>query len=252
MGQAPDLTLRGVRVVDARGVVADRADVVVRGGRIVSVGGGSTSDGAVLELAPVEHTVLAHEGGVVAEVDALTVGLAASALGAGRRTKDDAVDHAVGICLQASVGDRVAAGDPLLTIFARDEAGVAAGMAPAEPVDDILAEIRAQGFELTRVQRTWLGRVRIIAQNASFRREVVIDPTTGEIRRDLLIPKSAPESQPDLGSSREIGPIGEEPGAEDPPAAPGEGEDDDTGWGGGWGSQGEPAEGAGAGDTNAQ
>ncbi|MCW2928954.1 MAG: pdp [Thermoleophilia bacterium] len=76
---------------------------------------------APLELAPVEHTVLAHEGGVVAEIDALTVGLAAARLGAGRRTKNDAVDHAVGIELQASVGDRVAAGDPLLTIYARDD-----------------------------------------------------------------------------------------------------------------------------------
>ncbi len=76
---------------------------------------------AALEFAPVEHTVLAHEGGVVAELDALTVGLAAMRLGAGRRTKDDAVDHAVGIELQANVGDRVAAGDPLLTIYARDD-----------------------------------------------------------------------------------------------------------------------------------
>ncbi len=76
---------------------------------------------APLELAPVEHTVLAHEGGVITELDALTVGLAAMRLGAGRRTKDDVVDHAVGIELQASVGDRVAAGDPLLTIYARDD-----------------------------------------------------------------------------------------------------------------------------------
>ena len=71
------------------------------------------------------------------------------------------------------------------------------------------------------MQRTWLGRVRIIAQNASFRREVVIDPTTGEIRRDLLIPRSAPAGSPaaaeppapqaGLGSSREIGKIEDEP-----------------------------------------
>jgi pyrimidine-nucleoside phosphorylase len=58
---------------------------------------------------------------VVAELDALTVGLAAMRLGAGRRTKDDEVDHAVGIELRANVGDRIAAGDPLLTIYARDD-----------------------------------------------------------------------------------------------------------------------------------
>jgi pyrimidine-nucleoside phosphorylase len=90
---------------------------------------------AKLELAPVEHTVLAHEGGVIAEIDALTVGLAASALGAGRQTKADVVDHGVGICLQATVGDRVAAGDPLLTIFARtDEAAHRAAGAVLERI----------------------------------------------------------------------------------------------------------------------
>ena len=68
-------------------------------------------------------------------------------------------------------------------------AGLAAGQAVADPVDDITEEIRSQGFKIVRVQRTWLGRVRIIGQNASFRREVVIDPTTGEIRRDLLSPR---------------------------------------------------------------
>ena len=51
MGPAADLTLRGVRVVDARGVVADGADVVVRGGRIEAVGTAPTPIGTVLELA---------------------------------------------------------------------------------------------------------------------------------------------------------------------------------------------------------
>ncbi|MCW2956842.1 MAG: pyrimidine-nucleoside phosphorylase [Thermoleophilia bacterium] len=77
---------------------------------------------ATLELAPVEHVVLAAEGGVISELDALTVGLAAARLGAGRQTKDDDVDHAVGIRLHATVGDHIAVGDPLLTIYARTEA----------------------------------------------------------------------------------------------------------------------------------
>ncbi|MCW2925688.1 MAG: deoA, partial [Thermoleophilia bacterium] len=76
---------------------------------------------AALRLAPVEHTVLAHEGGVVAEVDALTVGLAAARLGAGRRTKADRIDHSVGVELHVGVGGSIAAGDPLLTVYARDD-----------------------------------------------------------------------------------------------------------------------------------
>jgi hypothetical protein len=104
------------------------------------------------------------------------------------------------------------------------------------------------------VQRTWLGRVRIIGQNESFRREVVIDPTTGEIRRDLLIPRKPPRgssqppaeppAQPDLGTSRGVGPIGEEPSGPDGDRP----DDGDANWGGGWGSKGAPSEDAGQGE----
>lgn len=132
-------------------------------------------------------------------------------------------------------------------------AGLAAGAARADPVDEIIAEIRSQGFTIARVQRTWLGRVRIIGQNEFYRREVVIDPTTGEIRRDLLIPRkpaagaSAPRTpgQPDLGNSRGIGSIEEEPSGADGSGGGAEGGDDDANWGGGWGSQDAPPEDAG-------
>jgi pyrimidine-nucleoside phosphorylase len=78
---------------------------------------------AHLELAPVEHTVLAHGGGTVTQLDALSIGLTAAKLGAGRARKDDAVDHGVGIRLHVTVGDTVATGEPLFTIYARtDEA----------------------------------------------------------------------------------------------------------------------------------
>lgn len=76
---------------------------------------------AQLELAPVEHTLLAAEGGRVTQLDALTVGLAAARLGAGRRQQGDAVDHGVGIELHTSVGARIGAGEPLLTVYARNE-----------------------------------------------------------------------------------------------------------------------------------
>jgi len=135
-------------------------------------------------------------------------------------------------------------------------AGLAAGMARADPVDEITAEIRAQGFTIAGVQRTWLGRVRIIGQNEHYRREVVIDPTTGEIRRDLLIPRkpgagsSTPQTpaQPELGNSRGIGSIEEEPPGTDGSDGETEGEDDDANWGGGWGSQDTPPEDPGGDD----
>ncbi|MCZ4496282.1 MAG: pyrimidine-nucleoside phosphorylase [Thermoleophilia bacterium] len=96
----------------------------------------SAQDGdpdAELELAPIQLVVPVEEGGTITEIDALTVGLAAARLGAGRQTKDDDVDHAVGIELHATVGDTLAAGDPLMTVYARsDEAAQAAAAAVLE------------------------------------------------------------------------------------------------------------------------
>jgi thymidine phosphorylase len=48
--------------------------------------------------------------------------MAALHLGAGRRTKDDAIDHAVGVVCLRKRGDAVEAGAPLAEIHARDEA----------------------------------------------------------------------------------------------------------------------------------
>ena len=42
-------------------------------------------------------------------------------LGAGRRAKDDEIDHAVGIEVHCNVGDLLTAGDLLMTIHANDE-----------------------------------------------------------------------------------------------------------------------------------
>ena len=64
--------------------------------------------------------------GVVARVDALAVGIAALELGAGRRTKADTIDHAVGVVCFAKRGDTVLAGDDLAEVHARDEASAAA------------------------------------------------------------------------------------------------------------------------------
>ena len=74
-----------------------------------------------LEHAPVLREVAAPRGGVVRRLGALAVGVAALELGAGRRTKADAVDHAVGVVCRAKRGDTVSAGDVLAEVHARDE-----------------------------------------------------------------------------------------------------------------------------------
>jgi len=66
--------------------------------------------------------VFASRDGYVQRLAALPVGLAALHLGAGRRTKDDPIDHAVGVICRKKRGDEVQEGEPLAEIHARDEA----------------------------------------------------------------------------------------------------------------------------------
>ncbi|HXY17184.1 MAG TPA: thymidine phosphorylase [Gaiellaceae bacterium] len=74
-----------------------------------------------LPTAPIVLPVPAPRDGTVAAVGARAVGIAALELGAGRRTKADPVDHAVGVVCRAKRGDRVAAGDVLAEIHASDD-----------------------------------------------------------------------------------------------------------------------------------
>jgi pyrimidine-nucleoside phosphorylase len=83
---------------------------------------GGDPDPGVLEQAPVQRAVPARRDGVVTRLGALDIGNAALDLGAGRRTKADAIDHAVGVLCFAKRGDAVLAGDDLAEVHARDDA----------------------------------------------------------------------------------------------------------------------------------
>jgi pyrimidine-nucleoside phosphorylase len=83
---------------------------------------GGTADEDALPVAPVIRPVKAPAGGYVRRLGAIRVGNAALHLGAGRRTKEDSVDHAVGVVCHAKRGDLVGAGDVLAEIHARSEA----------------------------------------------------------------------------------------------------------------------------------
>jgi pyrimidine-nucleoside phosphorylase len=82
----------------------------------------------VLPEAVVRRSVPAPRDGVVTRVGALAIGVAALELGAGRRTKADAIDHAVGVLCFAKRGDTVLAGDDVAEVHARDEASAAAAV----------------------------------------------------------------------------------------------------------------------------
>lgn len=53
----------------------------------------------------------------VSEIDALTLGEASVLLGAGRATKEDEIDHSVGIILNKKIGDKLETGDVIAKLY---------------------------------------------------------------------------------------------------------------------------------------
>jgi pyrimidine-nucleoside phosphorylase len=82
---------------------------------------GAIDDPSRLPTAARQVEVVAPQDGYVHAIEALDVGLAASLLGAGRETKDSAIDLAVGIVLRKKVGDAVRAGETLAVLHVNRE-----------------------------------------------------------------------------------------------------------------------------------
>jgi len=80
---------------------------------------------AALPGANVVAEVRAPRSGVVTRLAALQVGIASLELGGGRRTKDDRIDHSVGVVCSVKRGQTVDAGQPLAEVHARDEESAA-------------------------------------------------------------------------------------------------------------------------------
>ena len=98
---------------DPRAALADgRAMDVWR--RMISAQGGDPD--APLPTAKETETITAPADGVLTRLDAYAVGVCAWRLGAGRARQGDAVQAAAGVELHAKPGDRVTAGQPLLTM----------------------------------------------------------------------------------------------------------------------------------------
>jgi len=89
--------------------------------RWVRAQGGEPSLDA-LPTAAVVREIRASTAGVVTALGARAVGVTALELGAGRRTKTDTIDHAVGVVCRAKRGDTVANGDVLAEVHAADPA----------------------------------------------------------------------------------------------------------------------------------
>jgi pyrimidine-nucleoside phosphorylase len=91
---------------------------------IIDQGGDASviDDPSKILTAKYEVEVPAKTSGVVTKLVANELGIAAMMLGAGRKTKDEDIDHAVGIKLHKKVGESVTEGESLLTIYSNTEA----------------------------------------------------------------------------------------------------------------------------------
>ena len=104
--------------------------------------------------------VRAERDGFIAHMDAERIGQAACLLGAGRETKESAIDHAAGIRLVKKTGDAVKAGEVIAELHANDESLLAPAAsrylsalaiedAPCEKRPLIFARVTKESFPKT-------------------------------------------------------------------------------------------------------
>ncbi|GAB2754707.1 thymidine phosphorylase [Sinomonas soli] len=116
------LTVRlAEEMLEASGVQGDPAQALRDGRamdvwrRMIAAQGGDPD--APLPRAKESETVYAPADGVLVGLDALSVGVAAWRLGAGRARKEDAVQAGAGVRLHAKPGATIRAGEPLMTLL---------------------------------------------------------------------------------------------------------------------------------------
>lgn len=143
-----ELTLALAReMLDLAGIDVDPEPVLDDGRamevfeRLVAAQGGDL--GHPLPTAAHTHVVGAAADGWIQRMDCKAVGIAVWRLGAGRARKEDAISFGAGATVEAKVGDRVAAGDPILVLHADDTDrfdGALAALADAIDIGDERAE----------------------------------------------------------------------------------------------------------------
>lgn len=81
----------------------------------------------------------------------------------------------------------------------------AGGAFAAALQDQLIDQLKNQGFTEIRISRTLLGRVRIKAEGGGFEREIIFNPRTGEILRDFWETETGSPELVDPRSSEDPG-----------------------------------------------
>lgn len=107
--------------------------------------------------------------------------------------------------------------------------------------DTIVGQLRSQGYSQVTVTSTWLNRTRIFAESRDAQREIILNPRTGEILRDLYTGKDSGSRIYDDSDNSGRGRGGDDDNDDDDDNDG----DDNSGHGGGSGNSG-----SGGGDDN--
>src|SRR2546422_8510328 len=114
--------------------------------RVIEAQGGNpkvVEDASVLPQAQEVEVYNAPRTGVVQRVEPKIIGRAVVAMGGGRLAVEDAVDPTVGFVITVNPGDKVPAGEPIASVFAKDPAGIRVrvqGLQQAILIGDKLAD----------------------------------------------------------------------------------------------------------------
>lgn len=113
--------LAELALIEGKALAKFREMVAAQGGDV-----GQVDDPSTLPQAALVEEILIPKAGFLSRVSALSVGWAVLDLGGGRHTKDEAIDHAVGVITHKKIGDPVREGETLFTLYANDADKLAA------------------------------------------------------------------------------------------------------------------------------
>jgi pyrimidine-nucleoside phosphorylase len=90
---------------------------------VISQGGDDKicDDYNLLPSSQIKDQMTAKISGYISEINTYEVGLASIDIGAGRKKKEDSIDHGTGFVFNKNTGDKITKGEPILTLYGNDE-----------------------------------------------------------------------------------------------------------------------------------
>ena len=108
---------KNISIIDARDEVIEAINsrkALEKFYQFVSYQGGRIDD---MKISDNKMEIKSTKKGIITNIDALIVSKVSNALGSGRVTIEDKIDHGVGVFLNKQIGDTVAVGDTLCTLY---------------------------------------------------------------------------------------------------------------------------------------